>query len=681
MKPTIRFLSSAIPLLLFAGLLYGQGTPNCQYTLSFTAAGSQSPAFSNLPTTTGGGQGCVAWRVVYWTNTSSATSIQIEGAADAVSGGVHGPTGSYTVLTPAAGGGSGSGATTNPATATVSGQINACCDYWPWIRITVNTLTSSGAGTLLTVQVLGFKGTSAGAGSGGGGGGGTFTALTGDATSTATGGATTVVGLNNTLLSGLATGLLKNTTGTGKPSIAVEGTDYQGPPSVASVTGTSGSVTYPSLAGGVTEINLGPLSGNVTAATCPANQVAGQVYVLHISQNATGGYTNTLPSCFQSSIYIASEASSLTDSLWRSDGANLWLAAPVTNSTGHGIVPEVSAPATTPTVGTGYPYANSTDHDYEYANNGGGTMAMVLKGSDINAALGTVTNGSHITNSSIPNSGLVNPATTVNGQTCTLGSSCTVNAVPTSTTLIGPGNVALTNATRLNLNIYNLAAAANYTGTPADFVNGFGGSVYTVPSSRKTWIYTVSMTKQNGTPDCVAFTKLSGTYTILGGTPGGTPGNMGLNVILTAGQGLGFICTGVASTITSEAVEFDATVPLVTYAATMGTNGTNTLISTSAITTGQFFQPVTYTTGLLGQTNSAVLNCINTGSTVNFTPYTIPSGQSQGATFAWSAATAIATNAGGWGQAPTMAAGDSMTIVTNAASSTAMACYITGLQF
>ncbi len=170
MKPTIRFLSLAIPLLLFAGLLCGQGTPNCQYTLSFTAAGSQSPAFSNLPTTTGGGQGCVAWRVVYWTNTSSATSIQIEGAADAVSGGVHGPTGSYTVLTPAAGGGSGSGATTNPATATVSGQINACCDYWPWIRITVNTLTSSGAGTLLTVQVLGFKGTSAGAGSGGGSG-------------------------------------------------------------------------------------------------------------------------------------------------------------------------------------------------------------------------------------------------------------------------------------------------------------------------------------------------------------------------------------------------------------------------------------------------------------------------------------------------------------------------------
>lgn len=38
----------------------------------------------------------------------------------------------------------------------------------------------------------------------------------------------------------------------------------------------------------------------------------------------------------------------------------------------------------------------------------------------------TVVNGAHITNASIPNSGLVNPATTVNGQTCTLGSTCTV---------------------------------------------------------------------------------------------------------------------------------------------------------------------------------------------------------------------------------------------------------------
>lgn len=42
----------------------------------------------------------------------------------------------------------------------------------------------------------------------------------------------------------------------------------------------------------------------------------------------------------------------------------------------------------------------------------------------------TVLHGTHITDSSISNSGLVNPATTVNGQTCTLGSTCTVTAAP-----------------------------------------------------------------------------------------------------------------------------------------------------------------------------------------------------------------------------------------------------------
>ena len=45
-----------------------------------------------------------------------------------------------------------------------------------------------------------------------------FGALSGDATSTSTGGATTVQGINGTRLSGLGTGLLVNTTGTGVPT-------------------------------------------------------------------------------------------------------------------------------------------------------------------------------------------------------------------------------------------------------------------------------------------------------------------------------------------------------------------------------------------------------------------------------------------------------------------------------
>lgn len=50
-------------------------------------------------------------------------------------------------------------------------------------------------------------------------------AMSKDATVSNTG-AVTVIGLNGTLLSGLATGILKNTTATGVPSIATAGTDY-----------------------------------------------------------------------------------------------------------------------------------------------------------------------------------------------------------------------------------------------------------------------------------------------------------------------------------------------------------------------------------------------------------------------------------------------------------------------
>lgn len=62
-------------------------------------------------------------------------------------------------------------------------------------------------------------------------------ALTGDATSTAGTVATTVSRINGTSLAGLATGILKNTTTTGVPSIAVAATDYVAPSAYASANG------------------------------------------------------------------------------------------------------------------------------------------------------------------------------------------------------------------------------------------------------------------------------------------------------------------------------------------------------------------------------------------------------------------------------------------------------------
>ena len=64
--------------------------------------------------------------------------------------------------------------------------------------------------------------------------------LTGDVTSV--GNASTVVKINGTSLAGLSTGILKNTTATGVPTIAVAGTDYQAPITLTT-TGT-GAATF-----------------------------------------------------------------------------------------------------------------------------------------------------------------------------------------------------------------------------------------------------------------------------------------------------------------------------------------------------------------------------------------------------------------------------------------------------
>ncbi|MFD3408336.1 hypothetical protein SKC37_06695 [Aquirufa sp. HETE-83D] len=75
--------------------------------------------------------------------------------------------------------------------------------------------------------------------------------LTGDVTSV--GNASTVVKINGTSLAGLSTGILKNTTATGVPTIAIAGTDYQAPITItttgtgaATLSGTTLNIPTPS---------------------------------------------------------------------------------------------------------------------------------------------------------------------------------------------------------------------------------------------------------------------------------------------------------------------------------------------------------------------------------------------------------------------------------------------------
>ncbi|MCX6255079.1 MAG: DUF1566 domain-containing protein [Bacteroidia bacterium] len=121
---------------------------------------------------------------------------------------------------------------------------------------------------------------------------------TGDATGAT---ALTVVRINGTSLAGLATGILKNTTSTGIPSIAVAGTDYLTP------TGSAASLTgFPTLNQNTTGSSAsftGSLAGQVTGtqgATVVTNAaVIGKVLTGYVSGAGTVDATDNILQAIQ----------------------------------------------------------------------------------------------------------------------------------------------------------------------------------------------------------------------------------------------------------------------------------------------------------------------------------------------------------------------------------------------
>jgi hypothetical protein len=100
---------------------------------------------------------------------------------------------------------------------------------------------------------------------------GAITSLSGDVVSTGSGAATSVVGgLNGVNLAGLTTGLLKNTTGTGVPSIAIPGVDYLTGNQTITLSGdVSGS--------GSTSITVSIGSGRVTSDMLAGSIALGKI--------------------------------------------------------------------------------------------------------------------------------------------------------------------------------------------------------------------------------------------------------------------------------------------------------------------------------------------------------------------------------------------------------------------
>ena len=294
--------------------MFAQGTASLTFTQSFTASGV-GLAVSNGPTTSGGPQGSVGFRMVYYiqpgSGTVSALSVEVDGSNLSA--------GSYTALTPAVGGGSGSGSTTNPATTFPQGQNNLCCDFYPFLQIKVNTLTVASGTPILIVKVSGYAGTSAAAGSGGGGGG--ITCLTGDVDAGSGSGCTsaTVVGIDSVpLCSGFApsNGLfLQYTTGSSpNPCYTAAAAGGGG-----GTGGTTGMTVYSGLAGvALSGTVFFPVGGgsaaNATEATVETYQGTG---------GNVSGFGARLGSALGTGASVV-----LT---WRNNGSNQSLSCTITN--------------------------------------------------------------------------------------------------------------------------------------------------------------------------------------------------------------------------------------------------------------------------------------------------------------------------------------------------------------
>lgn len=164
------------------------------------------------------------------------------------------------------------------------------------------------------------------------GGGGTIT-LTGDTTGSGTSTiATTTKGINGVLFSGLATGLLQNTTTTGLPSVLGNGTTNQllnitsGAPAWGFgefgeqiITQTSGSVVL-TTASPSTNFVSSALSGTLTLTLPQASTCPGKVFSI-IRNSSTGGSFGIVTAVFSGDT-ISQNSGTVTSILMQSSGGS-----------------------------------------------------------------------------------------------------------------------------------------------------------------------------------------------------------------------------------------------------------------------------------------------------------------------------------------------------------------------
>jgi hypothetical protein len=209
-------------------------------------------------------------------------------------------------------------------------------------------------------------------------------AFTGDVTKTAGSFATTVTKLNGTLLSGLATGILKNTTSTGVPTIAAAGSDYQAPITLTT-TGSSGAATFSS-----NTLNIPQYAGS--AQTYPSAGVM-------VSTGSAFGTSLTAPASALVGISDTQTLTNKTIGVSQLTGIENCAQQPantgdVTNTAGTCVMTVGAIKnVTIPTLATGYLYYNGTSYAWQSPSGSGSVNSGTAYSPAYYAATGTAVSG------------------------------------------------------------------------------------------------------------------------------------------------------------------------------------------------------------------------------------------------------------------------------------------------